>query len=132
MNELSEEIDRLRTLVDRLTGLFDSRYPTELKTGKVDFSWTGDWSVVPTTFDAAWMAAIQGVSRRTVWVRCQKRTQHPRPMSWTRPYRWLKSTASPLSRPAHPFGRSGSCVRGQGPHFRRDQTRPFGAHVRDY
>jgi predicted DNA-binding transcriptional regulator AlpA len=59
-------------------------------------NWTGDWSLVPATFDTEWMAAIQGVSRRTVWARCQKRSQHPRPMAWQAPYRWLKSSVQPV------------------------------------
>lgn len=58
--------------------------------------WTGDWSVVPATFDAAWMAAILDVRRSTIWTRCQKRTMHPRPIAWQPPYRWLKATAQPV------------------------------------
>lgn len=55
-------------------------------------NWTGDWSVVPATFDTRWMAAIQGVKRTTIWTRCQKRTQSPRPMAWKAPYKFLKSS----------------------------------------
>ncbi len=58
--------------------------------------WTGDWSVVPATFDAAWMAAILGVKRRTIWARCQRRAMHPRPIAWQAPYKWLKSSAQPV------------------------------------
>lgn len=58
-------------------------------------NWTGDWSLVPATFDAEWMAAILGVKRTTIWTRCQKRTMSPRPIAWRAPYKWLKSTAQP-------------------------------------
>ena len=59
-------------------------------------NWTGDWSLVPATFDCHWMAAILGVRRSTIWHRCQHRTMHPRPMAWQAPYRFLKSTAQPV------------------------------------
>lgn len=59
-------------------------------------NWTGDWSIVPPTFDSEWMAAILGVRRTTIWTRCQKRTMHPRPIHWQPPYRWLRSQAQPV------------------------------------
>ena len=59
-------------------------------------NWTGDWSVVPATFDAAWMAAILGVKRTTIWTRCQLRTMSPRPIAWQAPYKFLKSACQPV------------------------------------
>jgi hypothetical protein len=58
--------------------------------------WTGDWSLVPATFDVHWMAAILGVRRTTIWHRCQRRTMSPRPIAWQAPYKFLKSTAQPV------------------------------------
>lgn len=59
-------------------------------------NWTGDWSLVPATFDSEWMAAIMGVKVTTIRTRCLKRTMHPRPIAWQAPYRWLKSQAQPI------------------------------------
>ena len=54
-------------------------------------TWDGDWSKLPGTLDCKHMAAILGVSVETVWDRIQERRIDVRPVSWVRPYRWMKS-----------------------------------------
>ena len=54
------------------------------------FVWDGDWSKLPGTLNARHMAAIEGVQPETIWDRIQRRTMHPKPLRWWRPYRWLR------------------------------------------
>jgi predicted DNA-binding transcriptional regulator AlpA len=53
--------------------------------------WDGDWSKVPATLDARWMAAIEGVSVETIWDRIQQGRMVPAPVRPWRPYRWDRS-----------------------------------------
>lgn len=54
--------------------------------------WDGDWNTLPGTLDAKHMAAILGVSVKTIWDRIQERRIEVNPITWTRPYRWLRNT----------------------------------------
>ena len=54
--------------------------------------WDGDWSKLPGTLTAEHMAAILGVRVDTIWDRIQQRRIEVSPVTWVRPYRWLRDT----------------------------------------
>lgn len=54
--------------------------------------WDGDWNKLPGTLTAEHMALILGVRVDTIWDRIQQRRIEVSPVTWVRPYRWLRNT----------------------------------------